>query len=44
MATDEPRAAWVTVVVLGRIGFTNYVLLRLYSTRGLYCTACWADE
>ena len=35
----NPREAWVTVVVLAAIGFTNYVLLRLYSTRGLYYTA-----
>ncbi|HXZ39727.1 MAG TPA: DUF4010 domain-containing protein [Terriglobales bacterium] len=35
----NPREAWVTVVVLAGIGFTNYVLLRLYSTRGLYYTA-----
>ena len=35
----NPREAWVTVVVLAGIGFTNYVLLRLYSTRGLYYAA-----
>ena len=35
----NPREVWVTVVVLAGIGFTNYVLLRLYSTRGLYYTA-----
>jgi uncharacterized membrane protein (DUF4010 family) len=35
----NPREAWVTVVVLAGIGFINYVLLRLYSTRGLYYTA-----
>jgi uncharacterized membrane protein (DUF4010 family) len=35
----NPREAWVTVVVLAGIGFTNYVLLRLYSARGLYYTA-----
>ena len=33
------RQAWVTVVVIAAIGFVNYVLLRLYSTRGLYWTA-----
>lgn len=32
----NPREAWVTVVVLAGIGFVNYVLLRLYSNRGLY--------
>jgi uncharacterized membrane protein (DUF4010 family) len=35
----NPREAWVTVVVLAGIGFTNYVLLRLYSARGLYYAA-----
>jgi uncharacterized membrane protein (DUF4010 family) len=35
----NPREVWVTVIVLAAIGFTNYVLLRLYSTRGLYYTA-----
>jgi uncharacterized membrane protein (DUF4010 family) len=35
----NPREAWVTVVALAGIGFINYVLLRLYSTRGLYYTA-----
>lgn len=33
------RQAWVTVVVIAGIAFINYVLLRLYSTRGLYWTA-----
>jgi uncharacterized membrane protein (DUF4010 family) len=32
----NPREAWVTVVVLAGIGFVNYVLMRLYSNRGLY--------
>jgi len=35
----NPREAWVTVVVLAGIGFANYVLLRLYSNRGLYYAA-----
>jgi uncharacterized membrane protein (DUF4010 family) len=35
----NPRQAWVTVIVLASIGFLNYVLLRLYSRRGLYYTA-----
>ena len=35
----NPRQAWVTVVVIAGIGFLNYVLLRLYSTRGLYYAA-----
>ncbi len=33
------REAWITVVVIAGISFVNYVLLRLYSTRGLYWTA-----
>jgi uncharacterized membrane protein (DUF4010 family) len=33
------RQAWVSVVVIASIAFINYVLLRLYSTRGLYWTA-----
>jgi uncharacterized membrane protein (DUF4010 family) len=33
------RQAWVTVVVIAGIAFINYVLLRLYSTRGIYWTA-----
>jgi uncharacterized membrane protein (DUF4010 family) len=33
------RQAWVTVVVIAGIAFVNYVLLRLYSGRGLYWTA-----
>ena len=32
----NPRQVWVTAVVIAGIGFANYVLLRLYSTRGLY--------
>jgi uncharacterized membrane protein (DUF4010 family) len=35
----NPRQAWVTVVVIAGIGFANYVLLRLYSTKGLYYAA-----
>lgn len=35
----NPREAWLIVIVIGAIGFVNYVLLRLYSTRGLYWTA-----
>lgn len=33
------RQAWVAVVVIACIAFVNYVLLRLYSARGLYWTA-----
>jgi uncharacterized membrane protein (DUF4010 family) len=35
----NPSEAWVTVIVIAGIGFVNYVLLRLYSTRGLYWSA-----
>ena len=33
------RQAWITVVVIAGIAFVNYVLLRLYGTRGLSWTA-----
>jgi uncharacterized membrane protein (DUF4010 family) len=32
----NPRQAWITVVVIAGIGFVNYVLLKLYGTRGVY--------
>jgi uncharacterized membrane protein (DUF4010 family) len=32
----NPREAWVIVVVIASIGFVNYVLLKIYGTRGLY--------
>lgn len=35
----NPRESWITVVVIAAIGFINYVLLRLYSDRGLLYTA-----
>jgi uncharacterized membrane protein (DUF4010 family) len=35
----NPREAWITVIVVAGLGFFNYVLLRLYSTRGLYWSA-----
>jgi MgtC family/Domain of unknown function (DUF4010) len=35
----NPRAAWVIVIVIAGIGFLNYVLLKLYSTRGVYLSA-----
>jgi uncharacterized membrane protein (DUF4010 family) len=35
----NPREAWLTVILIAGIGFINYVLLRMYSTRGLYYTA-----
>jgi len=30
----EPRAAWVTVILIAGIGFVNYILWKLYGTRG----------
>jgi uncharacterized membrane protein (DUF4010 family) len=35
----NPHQFWITVVVIAGIGFLNYVLLRLYSDRGLYYAA-----
>lgn len=35
----NPREEWITVILLAGISFINYVLLRLYSTQGLYYTA-----
>jgi uncharacterized membrane protein (DUF4010 family) len=31
----EPRAAWLTVLLIAGIGFVNYILWKLYSTRGI---------
>lgn len=31
----EPRAAWVTVILIAGIGFINYVLWKLYGARGV---------
>jgi len=31
----EPRAAWLTVILIAAIGFANYVLLKAYGTRGV---------
>lgn len=33
-ALIEPRAAWVTVILIAGIGFVNYILWKLYGTRG----------
>ncbi|HUJ39743.1 MAG TPA: DUF4010 domain-containing protein [Candidatus Acidoferrales bacterium] len=33
------RQAWISVVVIACVAFVNYVLLRMYSTRGLNWTA-----
>ncbi len=30
----EPRAAWVTVILISGIGFVNYILWKLYGERG----------
>jgi uncharacterized membrane protein (DUF4010 family) len=35
----NPSDAWISVIAIAGIGFLNYVLLRLYSTRGLYLGA-----
>jgi uncharacterized membrane protein (DUF4010 family) len=35
----QPREAWITVVVIAWLGFMNYVLLRVYGSRGIYLTA-----
>src|SRR5580658_3054433 len=32
----NPRDAWVIVIVIAGVGFVNYVLLKLYGTRGIY--------
>lgn len=34
MSLIEPRAAWVTVLLIAGIGFINYILWKLYGTRG----------
>jgi uncharacterized membrane protein (DUF4010 family) len=31
----EPRAAWITVLLIAGIGFVNYVLWKLYAARGV---------
>jgi uncharacterized membrane protein (DUF4010 family) len=35
----NPREAWLTVIVVAVLGFVNYLLLKVYSSRGLYYTA-----
>ena len=35
----QPREAWIIVVVIAGLGFLNYVLLRVYGSRGVYLTA-----
>jgi uncharacterized membrane protein (DUF4010 family) len=34
----ELRSAWITVLVIAGLGFTNYVLLKLYGARGIELT------
>src|SRR5580704_7806459 len=31
----EPRAAWITVLLIAGIGFANYVLWKIFGTRGI---------
>jgi len=35
----NPREAWVSVIVVAALGFINYILLRMYGTRGLFWSA-----
>jgi uncharacterized membrane protein (DUF4010 family) len=35
----NPRQAWAIVVVIAGLGFFNYVMLRLFGTRGVYYAA-----
>ena len=35
----NPHAVWVAVIVVAAVGFGNYVLMRLYSARGMYYSA-----
>lgn len=34
----QPRAAWITVILIAALGFANYILLKLYGTRGIELT------
>jgi uncharacterized membrane protein (DUF4010 family) len=34
----EPRDAWITVILIAALGFTNYVLLKIYGARGIEFT------
>jgi uncharacterized membrane protein (DUF4010 family) len=34
----EPRAAWITVLLIAALGFTNSILLKLYGERGIEFT------
>lgn len=35
----DPRQAWIIVIVVACLGFVNYVLLRVYGSKGVYSTA-----
>lgn len=35
----QPREDWIMVVVIACLGFLNYILLRVYGSRGIYLTA-----
>jgi uncharacterized membrane protein (DUF4010 family) len=35
----NPREDWLTIIIIAALGFLNYVLLKLYRSRGLYYTA-----
>ncbi len=35
----NPREDWLIIVLISAIGFVNYLLLRLFSERGIYYTA-----
>jgi uncharacterized membrane protein (DUF4010 family) len=35
----NPREAWLTVILIAALGFVNYVLLKVFHSRGLYYTA-----
>lgn len=37
--TINPHTIWVAVIVVAAVGFSNYVLMRLYSARGLFLSA-----
>jgi uncharacterized membrane protein (DUF4010 family) len=34
----QPRVAWMTVLFIAALGFTNYILLKLYGARGIEFT------
>jgi uncharacterized membrane protein (DUF4010 family) len=34
----DPRAAWITVLLIAGIGFVNYILLKVYGARGVELT------